>query len=161
MVPANLTEHYLPMPVDHAAPWRNGTFSMRYLIDTSHFTPGGPLIVYTGNEGNIEEFAAACGFLWGVLAVGGSYGGMLAAWLRKRHPDLVDAALASSAPVLGFASSLIQGHREGGFWNVTERSFPCRDVLALPPAGSGPRSARARAAALSSAGSARPSWFAL
>lgn len=186
-LPPSVTEHYLPMPIDHAAPWRNRTFDLRYLLDTTHFGPGGPLVVYTGNEGNIEDFANACGFLWvlaerfsgavvfleeryygqsvptpmqgeppfaylssvqviadyalaistlrrelnssRVLAAGGSYGGMLAAWLRKQHPDKVDAALASSAPVLGFASTLLKQQREGGFWNVTERGYTCREEL--------------------------------
>lgn len=35
-----------------------------------------------------------------VVVVGGSYAGNLAAWMRLLYPDLVDAAIASSAPVL-------------------------------------------------------------
>lgn len=35
-----------------------------------------------------------------VVVVGGSYAGNLAAWMRLVYPDLVDAAISSSAPVL-------------------------------------------------------------
>uniref|UniRef100_T1D3Y5 Lysosomal Pro-X carboxypeptidase n=1 Tax=Psorophora albipes TaxID=869069 RepID=T1D3Y5_9DIPT len=159
---------YLDVPLDHFS-YVNGsvTFKMRYLINDTYNTNGnGPILFYTGNEGDIENFAQNTGFMWEiapklkatllfaehrfygktmpfgnasydspkhlgyltseqaladfadllavinpsnrtvrgrpVIAFGGSYGGMLAAWMRIKYPHLISGAIASSAPIRQF-----------------------------------------------------------
>lgn len=59
-----------------------------------------------------------------VVAVGGSYGGMLAAYLQRQHPKLITVAWASSAPVVGYAATLEAQNRSADFYRITEANYP-------------------------------------
>ncbi|KAF8403175.1 hypothetical protein HHK36_011272 [Tetracentron sinense] len=65
-----------------------------------------------------------------VIAVGGSYGGMLASWFRLKYPHIAMGALASSAPILYFDDITPQN---GYFVVVTkdfrEASESCYDTI--------------------------------
>ncbi|XP_009383556.2 uncharacterized protein LOC103971287 [Musa acuminata AAA Group] len=54
-----------------------------------------------------------------VVAFGGSYGGMLAAWFRLKYPHVVLGALASSAPLLQF-DDLVSPYT---FYNIVTNDF--------------------------------------
>ncbi|KAL3718211.1 hypothetical protein ACJRO7_003359 [Eucalyptus globulus] len=54
-----------------------------------------------------------------VIVVGGSYGGMLASWLRLKYPHVALGALASSAPVLYFEDMTPQDE----YYSVVAKDF--------------------------------------
>jgi len=140
-------------------------FSQRYLVSDLYWDGKGPILFYTGNEGDITSFWNNTGFVTttlppmfnglvvfaehryygeslpfgelsftsehiryltteqaladyaelidflkdkynaqssAVIAFGGSYGGMLSSWFRIKYPNVVDGAIAASAPILLF-----------------------------------------------------------
>ncbi|KAH9700254.1 prolylcarboxypeptidase-like protein [Citrus sinensis] len=54
-----------------------------------------------------------------VIVIGGSYGGMLAAWFRLKYPHVALGALASSAPILYFDDITPQN----GYYSVVTKDF--------------------------------------
>ncbi|KAL3535063.1 hypothetical protein ACH5RR_003524 [Cinchona calisaya] len=57
--------HYFPQVLDHFTfqPISYKVFYQKYLINSQYWKKGAPIFVYTGNEGDIEWFAANTGFL--------------------------------------------------------------------------------------------------
>lgn len=59
-----------------------------------------------------------------VIAFGGSYGGMLAAWMRMKHPHVIQGALASSAPIFYFkGADQRDGNPETRFFDIITEDF--------------------------------------
>ncbi|GLT80826.1 hypothetical protein SLA2020_522420 [Shorea laevis] len=54
-----------------------------------------------------------------VIVIGGSYGGMLAAWFRLKYPHIALGALASSAPILYFDDIAPQA----GYYSIVTKDF--------------------------------------
>ncbi|KAK5868944.1 hypothetical protein PBY51_009915 [Eleginops maclovinus] len=175
---------YFDQKIDHFGFLEDGTFKHRYLVADKHWQqPGGPILFYTGNEGDITWFCNNTGFMWEiaeelgamlvfaehryygeslpfgqysysdgkhlnyltseqaladfavliqnmkgslpaaqqspVIAVGGSYGGMLAAWFRMKYPNIVVGALAASAPIWQFPGMVACGD----FYKIVTQDF--------------------------------------
>ena len=54
-----------------------------------------------------------------VIVFGGSYGGMLASWLRMKFPETFQGAIAASAPIIYFKGAV----PEDGFYQVIDKVF--------------------------------------
>jgi dipeptidyl-peptidase-2 len=57
------------------------------------------------------------------IAFGGSYGGMLSAWMRMRYPGLIDGALAASAPL----RLPVGGAASPGFYEAVSNDLAAAD----------------------------------
>lgn len=56
---------YFEAAVDNFA-FSPNTYEMRYFINDTFWTPEAPIFFYTGNEGDLSEFASNSGFVWEV-----------------------------------------------------------------------------------------------
>ncbi|XP_019056894.1 PREDICTED: lysosomal Pro-X carboxypeptidase [Tarenaya hassleriana] len=66
--PLPLQTRYFPQILDHFSfrPDSYRTFHQKYLINSHFWHIGGPIFVYTGNEGDIEWFASNTGFMFDI-----------------------------------------------------------------------------------------------
>lgn len=86
-----------------------------------YLTVDNVLMDYVGLIKMIKEQYGA-GFK-ATIAFGGSYGGMLAAWMRMKHPSVVQGALAASAPILYFTGAQHNVDNGAGFYRVITKDF--------------------------------------
>uniref|UniRef100_A0A1A8UG38 Lysosomal Pro-X carboxypeptidase n=1 Tax=Nothobranchius furzeri TaxID=105023 RepID=A0A1A8UG38_NOTFU len=182
--PISYKTFYFEQKIDHFGFLEDATFKQRYLVADEYWQqPGGPILFYTGNEGDIAWFCNNTGFMWEVagqlgamlvfaehryygeslpfgqdsysdskhlnyltseqaladfavliqnlkntipkaqdspvIAIGGSYGGMLSAWFRMKYPSVVIGALAASAPIWQFPGMVPCGD----FYKIVTQDF--------------------------------------
>jgi len=166
---ANTTELWFANRIDHLTsdipPGGNYTYAQRFFVNGDHWTSGGPIFFYCGNEADVTLYVNSTGLMWeraadfgallvwgehryygqsqplgsleasaadkrflsveqaladfaalvshikhellespdsAVVGFGGSYGGMLASWMRFKYPHIIDGAIAASAPIWSF-----------------------------------------------------------
>lgn len=94
-------------------PFGNASFTpqnLRYLTSEQAMADYAYLLTALRQEYNLNK----------VIAFGGSYGGMLSAWMRLRYPALIDGAIAASAPVMAFQQRPTPWDTEK-YWAVVTR----------------------------------------
>lgn len=85
----------LPYKIDPTSITPNSTKTLGYLSSELALADYAKLIYEIKNTLYDAKYSP-------VIAIGGSYGGMLAAWMRMKYPNAVTGALAGSAPILQF-----------------------------------------------------------
>ena len=79
-----------------------------------------------------------------VIAVGGSYGGMLASWGRMKYPATFNGAIAGSAPILAFDGDTGEAAKHPGpesYWAVVTRDATAEYGGAAPACSANVRAA--------------------
>ncbi|XP_028135352.1 lysosomal Pro-X carboxypeptidase [Diabrotica virgifera virgifera] len=57
---------YIDVPLDHFSFAQDTKFQLRYLINDTYHEDRGPIFFYTGNEGDIKNFAKNTGFMYDI-----------------------------------------------------------------------------------------------
>ena len=96
-------------------------------------------LVYLTTEEALMDFVEFIKFLKNkyctdcpVITFGGSYGGMLSAWIRMKYPNVVDFSHAASAPIYYYKNR--QNFDLGVFFQIVTKNYAmhntnCADVI--------------------------------
>ena len=85
-------------PLSHPATCGNGTqHCLAYCTTAQALADWGSLLADLRSQYALRAPA---------VAFGGSYGGMLSGWFRMKYPDVVDGAIAASAPIWQLAETV-------------------------------------------------------
>jgi lysosomal Pro-X carboxypeptidase len=87
-----------------------------------------PYLQYLTHEQAMADYAALIRYLQvtmfttaqPVIAFGGSYGGMLTAWLKIKYPSVFTGGIAASAPILAF-NGMEPSFNSETYWRVVTR----------------------------------------
>ncbi|KAJ8984278.1 hypothetical protein NQ317_009762 [Molorchus minor] len=115
---------YIEMPLDHftyygtSLPFGNLSFTdLKYL---GYLSSSQALADYVYLINDLQKTYSKDVKRLPVVAFGGSYGGMLSAWLRMKYPNSIVGAIASSAPIWQFKDMTPCGNFDRIVTNVFE-----------------------------------------
>ncbi|CAI5447337.1 unnamed protein product [Caenorhabditis angaria] len=119
--PYKYREEYVKVPVDHFTYRNDLEFNLRYLINTDSFKKGGPILLYTGNEGKIEKFADNTGFMFdlapelnaAVVFVEHRYYGKSKPFGNESYSNIENLGYFSSAQALADFAFVVQHLKNG------------------------------------------------
>eukprot|EP00913_Durusdinium_trenchii_P013744 g12904.t1 len=84
-----------------------------------HKTSPGPIFFYTGNESPVGVYVNQTGLMWELAPSFGALIVMLAGWMRMKMPEVIDGAIAASAPIWQLATTVTRESLDWPYQAIT------------------------------------------